>query len=158
MCRNEDEDELHGILKFKTKSNIKIKPKNGSMAAMYRSKSKPAPLTAEQQAVADQRLYHSLANSFRNEKEGGRLMTRRSMEDLLKKLTEEQRFKIAATHSMYGSVSYDRAADTIFKALKEEGIGPKDGDEVETMKGLALLMRHHEGQKHKNQPSQDERL
>ena len=41
-------------------------------------------------------------------------MTRKSMQDLLEKLTEEQKCQIAANQPMYGEISYDRAANEHF--------------------------------------------
>ena len=47
MCRQEDVDKLHGMLKYKTPTNIKVRPKFGIMADLYRSEPKKEELTEE---------------------------------------------------------------------------------------------------------------
>ena len=67
-------------------------------------------------------------------------MTRKSMENLLEKLTQEQRFETAANQPMYGEISYERAAREIF-----DGKEGQDSAERQRQKGMALLLRRELG-------------
>ena len=63
-------------------------------------------------------------------------MTKKSMEDLLAKLTAEQKHAIAANQPVYGEISYDRAVNELFE--KNEDVVEENKDAA---KGLALLYR-----------------
>lgn len=88
-----------------------------------------------------QREYHDLAKMFRSKKKGrkGKLMTRKSMEDLLRKLTNEQKNNLAANKPVYGEISYDRAVNEMFEERGEAG--QADGGQQDEAKGMALLYR-----------------
>ena len=63
-------------------------------------------------------------------------MTQKSLEKLLKKLEEDERFIKAANKPMFGEVSYDRAANEIFgprlkEALEEARKGQPGGGIIE---------------------------
>ena len=64
----------------------------------FEERDDPQPLPEEANADADQRLYHSMASSFKKKTADGRfrLMTRKSMQAMLEKLKEEQRIELAA--------------------------------------------------------------
>lgn len=89
MCRDQDAEKLHETLKFKTKGKFRVEPAHNKLKDIYRYDPPPPEPTAAEKEEAVQQHYRDLASTFRNEKEGGRLMTRKSMQELLEKLTEE---------------------------------------------------------------------
>lgn len=73
-------------MKYKIPIHTKVKVKGPDLGDIVAEEPKERVLTEEEKEQANQREYHALANTFTNKKEG-RPMTRKSMEDLLAKLT-----------------------------------------------------------------------
>ena len=82
LLRDEDETQLHELLKYKIKK-VQQKKVLPDIIDLYHFEEKkgPKPLPEEEKAYADQRLYHAMANSFKKKTKNGlfRLMTRKSM-------------------------------------------------------------------------------
>ena len=75
-------------------------------------------------------------------------MTNRAVQEMLEKAEHENKIMVAANQPVYGSVSYERAADSILQKdeYKQDVIGEETADEYNLRKGLALLLRKQKGE------------
>ena len=87
---------MHDLLKYKMANYIKVKKKLPELSSLYHYEEKEYVPTESEKEAERQKIYHAKAKTFWSKKDGGRLMTRRSMEKLLTKLTGQKRFLNAA--------------------------------------------------------------
>ena len=70
-------------------NNIRVKKKLPELSTLYRYEEKDHEPTEAEKEAERQKLYHAHANNFYSKKDGGRLMTRKSMGELLEKIQAE---------------------------------------------------------------------